>query len=222
MSAKEFPIRVRIIMLVLNFVPQVHLSLVAFIILWFKPGLLFSSLIALGGVYLFPPLCTRLILCLRPIRGSHISMTSPDFLTWWASLQLQIIFCRFPVLEEALRLVPGLYSLWLRLWGAKIGRLTYWAAGTLIMDRPFLQIGDDVLFGAGVRLSAHVIEQTKPGDQELLLGVIKIGSKCSIGGYSMLACGTVIEDGQALKAFSLSPPFSIWKDGRRHKEPQTP
>jgi len=55
-----------------------------------------------------------------------------------------------------------------------------------------------------------------------LLGAIKIGSRCSIGGYSLLTCGTVVEDGQALKAFTLSPPFSVWKDGRRFKNLHTP
>ena len=30
--------------------------------------------------------------------------------------------------------MPTLYSNWLRLWGAKIGRLAYWSAGTLIAD----------------------------------------------------------------------------------------
>ena len=205
-------------MLALNFLPLVHLILMALVIYWLKPSLWISGLIILGALYVVPPLCTRLLLYLRPIRESHIVMASPDFLTWWASLQFQVVFCRFPALEEALRLVPGLYSAWLRLWGARIGRLTYWAAGTLILDRPFLQIGDDVTFGAGVRLNAHVIEQTKPGAQELLLSAIKIGSQCSIGGYSLLTCGTTVENDQALRAFTISPPFSVWKDGRRIKE----
>ena len=32
------------------------------------------------------------------------------------------VHARFPALEAALRLVPGLYSAWLRLWGSRVGR----------------------------------------------------------------------------------------------------
>ncbi len=61
-------------------------------------------------------------------------------------------------MEEILRLIPGLYSFWLRAWGSRVGKLTYWAPQTVILDRGFLEIGDHVIFGAGVRINPHVME----------------------------------------------------------------
>jgi hypothetical protein len=138
-------------------------------------------------------------------------------MVWWALFCLQTLYCRFPILEELLRSVPGLYSQWLRLWGARIGRFTYWAAGTAILDRPFLDIGDDVIFGAGVRLNPHVIEQNESGQHELVLATVKIGDGAMIGGYSLLTSGTEIGAGESPHAFLLCPPYTQWKNGRRIK-----
>ena len=132
-------------------------------------------------------------------------------------MQLQVVFCRLTFLEELLRMVPSLYSAWLRLWGAKIGRLTYWAAGTMILDRSFLRVGDDVIFGAGVRINAHVLQKQDDGGLELLLGTIKIGDRASVGGYSLLTSGCEIAAGEATHAFLILPPFSRWEHGKRAK-----
>ena len=58
-------------------------------------------------LYLVPPLTARIIRCLAPIREGRIPIGRRDFFVWWALLNLQVIFCRFPALEEGLRLVPG-------------------------------------------------------------------------------------------------------------------
>jgi len=86
-----------------------------------------------------------------------------------------------------------------------------------ILDRSLIEIGDDVIFGAGVRLNPHVIADDDSGAALLHLGPVRIGSGCSVGGYSLLTAGTIVESGQTLKAFSLSPPFTTWRDGRRAK-----
>ena len=128
-----------------------------------------------------------------------------------------MMFNRFPFLEEALRVFPGLYSNWLRLWGSHIGRLTFWAPGVTVLDRGYLDIGDDVVFGAGVRLNGHVLMRTSAGTLELALGTIKIGAGASIGGYSLLTAGTEIAAGESTRAHLLSPPFTIWREGKRLK-----
>jgi hypothetical protein len=38
-----------------------------------------------------------------------------------------------------------------------------------------------------------------------------------VGGFSTLAPGTVIEEGETTRALLKSPPFSRWKDGKRTK-----
>jgi acetyltransferase-like isoleucine patch superfamily enzyme len=166
-------------------------------------------------LYLAPPLAARFIRTVFPIREGHIAVSTPEFLTWWALFNLQVIYCRLPALEECLRLVPGLYSCWLRLWGARVGRLTYWAAGLRVLDRSFLHIGNDVVFGAGVRLNPHVLARNEHNQMELTLATVIIGDRAIIGGYSLLTAGSEVAADECTRAFLVSPPFGKWQDGRR-------
>ena len=208
----------RLLLLALNFLPLIQVVLVI--------GLLFTPYanwparisITLAVLYLSPPLIARLILFLVPLPQGRIAVGTKAFFGWWTLFQLQIVFCRLPALEEIVRLIPGVYSLWLRLWGARIGRLTYWSPGAVITDRSFLCIGNDVVFGAGVRLNAHVLAKDKEGKMELLLATLKIGDRVMVGGYSLLTAGTEISSDEATRAFLISPPFSLWKDGKRVKQ----
>jgi hypothetical protein len=201
-------------LLVWNALPGVYLASLLCGVFWVH-GLLVKMILLLAGIYLLPPLVVRILLACRRIEAGSHPLDSPEFLTWWATAQCQVLFCRFPALEEMLRLVPGLYSAWLRLWGAKVGRLTYWSPELRILDRSFLEIGDDVVFGIGVRLNPHVLSDDEMGRPTLHLGSVKVGDDCRIGGYSLLTAGTVVEPNQSLKAFSLSPPWTVWQKGRR-------
>jgi hypothetical protein len=210
----------RLLMLALNFIPVLHALIAALLLLAPYAGFRARILAASAFLYLTPAFAARMIRSFAALPEGRISVGTRPFFVWWTLFQLQVVFCRFPALEEILRLVPGLYSQWLRLWGARIGRLTYWSAGTLITDRSFLSIGDDVVFGAGVRLNAHVLAKNKDGQMELLLATVKIGDRVMIGGYSLLTAGTEISSDEATRAFLISPPFSVWKDGKRnHPQP---
>lgn len=208
----------RLALLLLNFLPLIHLALVVVLLAWPWAAAGWRVLGALAALYLLPPLLARGLLLTRPFRDTHIALDSPDFLRWWALWCLQALFCRWPCLEEGLRLVPGLYSVWLRFWGARIGRLTYWAPGLLILDRPFLEIGDDVMFGAGVRLNPHVIAPDENGRIQLLLAPVNIGDGALIGGYALLTAGAEIPPGECTRAYLISPPFSRWKNGKRLRD----
>lgn len=176
-------------------------------------------LISLAIIYLFPPVLGRLILLVFPIKNSTIKLDSTEFMAWWFLSSLQTIYSRFPFLEELLRSIPSAYSMWLRLWGSKIGAMTFWAPGVMILDRSFLNIADFVTFGAGVRLNPHVIVKNEDGERELVLANINIEKNSLIGGYSLLTAGTTICENECTTAFLRSPPFSVWKDNRRVKEP---
>jgi hypothetical protein len=210
----------RLLMLGLNFIPALHAVATIFLLVvpyMASPGRIGFALI---WFYLVPALVARLVLTVSNIPEGRIPVSTKSFLAWWTLFQLQVIYCRLPVLEEILRLIPGLYSQWLKLWGSHIGRFTYWAPGTLITDRSFLSIGDDVVFGAGVRLNAHVLAKGDNGKMELLLARVAIGNGAIIGGYSLLTAGTEISAGEVTRAFLVSPPFSVWKDGKRLRRQQ--
>jgi len=172
-------------------------------------------------LYLLPPLLARIILLLAPCRLGIININSNDFIKWWALFNLQVIFCRLPFLEEFLRLIPGIYGPWLRLWGAKIGRLTYWAPGLKILDRSFVRIGDDVVFGADVRLNPHVMYKDKNGMLVLALDYVTLGDRTMIGGYSLFTAGTIIYPDQSTRALLCLPPFSRFRNGRREKDEES-
>jgi hypothetical protein len=213
-SAGTWPLRTRLVMVALNFLPLLHAAGVGACILALDGGWRIGAAVLV--LFLLPPLIARMLLLVFPIPAGSHPVGSRAFLIWWASAQCQMLFCRFPFLEECLRLVPGLYSCWLRLWGAKIGRLTFWPPGLRILDRSLLRIGHDVVFGSGVRLNAHVIARDEnTGELLLHLAEIEIGDGAHIGGYSLLTAGSIVERGEHLKAFSLSPPFTRWRDNRR-------
>jgi hypothetical protein len=214
-ASVALPWQGRILMLALNFTPMIHAGSVLLLFLLPYSTAWIRLMIAIGCLYLIPPFLARLVLSICKIPQKPIPLGTAAFFAWWMLFQLQVVFCRFPALEEILRLIPGLYSQWLRLWGARIGRFTYWSAGTLITDRSFLEIGDDVVLGAGVRLNPHVLDKNADQKIELLLATVRIGPRAVIGGYSLLTAGAEIHPDEVTRAFLISPPFSIWKDGKR-------
>jgi hypothetical protein len=152
-------------------------------------------------LYLLPVVIVRAFLAVRPLTLGRVATDDPGFLAWWFSAQWQVVFVRLPFLEELLRLVPGLYSLWLRLWGARIGSLVYWAPGVAILDRPLVRVGSRVIFGIGVRINPHVIAPFEDGRVGLHINYVTIGDDALVGGYSLLLPGSEIEAGAITKPF---------------------
>lgn len=204
-----------IALLLCSYIPFLHIIiiLVTLFVPWAGLGWRTGGAVAL--LYLLPPVVARCILKIWPIREGIIQMPSRDYFIWWILLNLQVVFCRLSFLEELMRLVPGAYGVWLRLWGSKIGRFIYWAAGLQILDRSFLDIEDGVVFGAGVRLNPHVVARNDSGQMELLLATVHLGKRSFIGGYALLTAGTRVADDESIRACQLSPPFSHWQGGRR-------
>jgi hypothetical protein len=205
----------RLLLLGLNFIPLAHLASVIVVALLPSAEAMWRVTAAILALYLAPPLLARTVRALFAIPEGKMPLGSKAFFSWWTLFQLQMIFCRLPQLEEMLRLVPGAYSAWLRLWGAHIGRLTFWSPGTLVLDRPFLSVGDDVVFGAGVHIDPHVLAKNATDQIELILGTIKIGDRTRVGAYSLLTAGSEIAPDENPRALLVLPPFSAWKDGKR-------
>jgi hypothetical protein len=218
LEACDLSVVQRIGVLALNALPLAHVAGVAWIALWPWAAVAWRLPAALGALYLLPPLVARAIVKGFPFRATVIKPGTADFFKWWTLLCLQTVFCRFPALEEAMRLVPALYSAWLRLWGSRIGRLVYWAPGLRVLDRSFLDVGDDVVFGAAVRLNPHVMARNEKGELQLVLAPVKIGARAVIGGYALLTAGTEIPAYETTRACLLSAPFTRWQGGRRVRE----
>jgi hypothetical protein len=155
------------------------------------------AIAAVGLLYALPLCAYRLHLLFFPIPTGISRLKGQDYSPWWGSHQFQVIYIAFPMLETVLRLVPGLFSLWLRLWGAQVGRGVYWTPGLEIADRGLLEIGDRVVFGHRVGLYSHII---KPRNHDLVLYVkpIHIGSDVFLGAGTHIAPGAMIESGSYL------------------------
>jgi hypothetical protein len=172
---------------------------------------------ALALLYVGPPLAARVVLRLGGPPPERAPVGSRPFVRWWALSQLQILFARLPWLEEALRLLPGLYSTWLRLWGARVGRHVFWAPGVTLTDRYLVDVGDRALVGMGTHLASHLV---LPGDggPTLLLARVTIGADAVVGGHSLLGPGSRVPTGQAAPARTVLPPFWSLVGGRRRPD----
>ncbi len=152
-------------------------------------------------LYGFPVLVYRLHQQIYPLKNGISYLQGENYSPWWGSHQLQLIYIAFPALETLLRLVPGLFSIWLRLWGAQIGKQVYWTPGLEIADRGLLTIGDNVVFGHQVGLYSHIV---KPRRDNLMLYLkpITIGDDSFIGAGSYIGPGATITAGSFLAAGS--------------------
>lgn len=178
--------------------------------------------LAPAWLLLAPPLVTRLILALRPLPKTEIAIGSTHFMTWWVTSQWQVIFNRLPMIEELIRLVPGFYSVWLRLWGARIGKFVYWTPGLRILDRSLLDIGDRVTFGAGVSINPHIMLPNRAGRLMLYAATVSIGADVLVGGDSVLLAGSWIGPGEISPGKRILAPFAGWQGGRRIDPPNDP
>ncbi|MEH2170027.1 MAG: DapH/DapD/GlmU-related protein [Nostoc sp.] len=172
----------------------------AIVYLAYLPNI-FSILAVFLFIYGLPVLVYRLHEWVYPVREGISYLQGKEYNPWWGSHQIQVIYIAIPALEALLRLIPGVFSCWLRLWGAKVGRDVYWTPGLEIADRSLLEIGDRVVIGHRVGIYSHII---KPRKQNLMLYVkkVKIGSNVFVGAGSNLAPGVVIGDGSYLPAAS--------------------
>lgn len=106
--------------------------------------------------------------------------------------QIQLVLNSFNGFESVLRMIPGVYSFWLRLWGAKIGKGITWTPTVKILDRAYVSIGNYVIFGYGVSLAPHVITPTARGIQ-LYLAKIIVEDQCFLGALAGLGPGVTLE-----------------------------
>ena len=220
-AVSELSLSRRLAMVAIGYIPLLHLSgtlsLVALPLAGFAPMWLIA--LSPAALYLIPPLVVRVTLLFWPLTDGRYALSDPQFLRWWFTAQWQVLFNRLPMFEELLRIVPAFYSLWLRVWGAKVGGLVYWSPGCIVLDRPLIRVGSRVVVGAAARLHSHLIMQSASGKTSLVLGVIEIGNDALIGGLSLVLPGVVVRDGQQTRGARPAAPFSEFVDGKciRHK-----
>ncbi|HUF63536.1 MAG TPA: hypothetical protein VMN36_15780 [Verrucomicrobiales bacterium] len=195
--------------------PLLHLSLCGSgLAAWIHTGCALWCLWILGFLYLFPPIAFQIHQRLWPLQEGWRRLDTPNYSPWWGSLQMQAVFNAAPVLEALLRIVPGCYSLWLRLWGSRIGRAVVWSPRVEISDRALVDIGDRVVFGHRVALYGHVVDR-RNGTFFLYAKRIRIGAGAFLGAGSRIGPGAIIGPGVRL------PVLTDVRVGE-HKRPDPP
>lgn len=201
-TAESQPEKMTLLSTILSFFPLFIIILGCSCLLWICTAPSFFNVLSLIlTLYALPLLIYKIHNHFYPISEGISYLQGKAYSPWWGSYQIQVIYITFPILESLLRLIPGMFSLWLRLWGAKVGKGVYWTPHLEISDRGFLEIGDYVIFGHKVGIYSHVI---KPRKDNLMLYVKKvhIGSHSFIGAGSYLATGVVITEGSLVNADS--------------------
>ncbi|MBE9241241.1 acyl transferase [Synechocystis salina] len=145
-------------------------------------------------IYGLPLLTYRIHQLFYPLQPGFSYLVGKQYSPWWGTYQIQLIYSAFPALERLLHFVPGLFSLWLRLWGSTIGQKVLWTPSIQILDRGMLHIGNQVIFGHQVTFVGHAI---KPKQHNLLLYVdrITVGNNVFISAEVGLSPGVAIADG---------------------------
>lgn len=172
----------------------------------------------LGWLYLLPPLLCRLLIGLfgRPVT-ERATPHQPAFRLWWFLTQLQMPFNRIGLLEELLRLVPGLYSSWLNLWGARVSLLTFWTRDVLISERYLLTVESGVTIASQTGITAHLVDRDAQGQLRLLVAPVVIERAAVMGIRSGLGPGCRLYAGELLPTGRMLPPHCGWRAGRKRR-----
>lgn len=168
----------------------------------------------LAWLYLLPPILCRLAILIAGRPQGSLNERSPEFLHWWRLSQLQLVYARVPLLEELLRLVPGLYNLWLNLWGGRVHITAYWSPGVQVFDRYYLHIGRGAIIGGNARVGAHVIEREESGQFRLIVAPVNIDAGATLGMSAAAGPGVHIHANSTVPAGRLLRPGQHWPPQR--------
>lgn len=167
---------------------------------------LFSSLFCL---YFLPILLKNIHQLFFKIKIGESDIFAKSYCPWWTNHQLQMLYMSFPFIETSIRLIPGAYTVWLRLWGSRIGKNVYWTPGVTIYDRDLIEISDNCIIGEKALFVAHIISP-RNGRGILTIEPIKVEKNAFIGAGTVLSHGCLIKEGALLKAGTELYPRSIF------------
>lgn len=154
----------------------------------------------IAWLYLAPPLLCRLLLAAHGRPSGRFTQDTTGYRIWWTATQLQMPFNRLPFLEELLRLVPGLYPLWIRLWGGAFSLQAYAAPGVVITDRWLVSVGRGVVLGAQSAISSHAGLRDEAGRWVVELAEPVVEDHAILGAQSGLGPGARIRRGAMFPA----------------------
>ncbi len=161
-----------------------------------------SALLLVFVIYLAPPMVLRILFRWAPLKPGVLAISGRVFCPWLASHHIQAFYDALPYLESLLRVIPGFYSMWLRMWGSRIGYGVEWPVRIDVLDRDQMEIGNRVVFAREVELSAHVRQKTEAG-LRVLVRPVRIGSHAFIGAGVRMGPGAHVPSDASVPALSV-------------------
>jgi hypothetical protein len=181
-----------------------------------------SLLLLLGVLYVLPPFVQRILLRWTPIRPGVSAIDYKTFSPWLATHHIQAFYDALPQLESLLRVIPGFYSMWLRLWGSRVGYGVEWPISMQVLDRSLMDIGNRVVFSRGVELVAHVRSKSESGSgaSKVLVRQVRIGGSAFVGPGTRTGPGASIPGSASVPAQTVIGVNELFGAGPHHPAPE--
>ncbi|MBL8531085.1 MAG: hypothetical protein JNK94_05055 [Hyphomonadaceae bacterium] len=177
-----------------------------------------SALLLLFVVFGFPPMALRVLERWAPIKPGVACIDGRKFCPWLAAHHIQAFYDALPFLESLLRVIPGFYSMWLRMWGSRVGYGVEWPVRMDVLDRNLMDIGNRVVFSREVELAAHVRKKVDGAGSRVLVRRVHVGSHAFIGAGARIGPGASVPSNANVPALAVVDVNEAFGDAVRHPE----
>lgn len=179
---------------------------------------LWSAALLIFVIFFLPPIVQRVVFRWAALKQGVSEIDGRKFSPWLASHHIQAIYDALPFLESLLRVFPGFYSMWLRMWGSRVGYGVEWPVRMDVLDRGLMDIGNRVVFSREVELAAHVRKKTDGGRSRVLMRTVRIGSYAFIGACARIGAGASVPSNASVPGLTAVGVNEVFGDAVRHHE----
>lgn len=179
---------------------------------------LWSAALLLFVIYFLPPMVQRIMFRWAPLKHGVSIIDGGKFNSWLAAHHIQAFYDALPYLEALLRVFPGFYSMWLRMWGSRIGYGVTWPVRMDVIDRSLVDIGNRVTFDREVELTAHVRQKMDGAGSRVLVRAVRIGSYAFVGARARIGPGATVPHNANVPAMTVVGVNETFGEIARHPE----
>lgn len=179
---------------------------------------LWSALLLLFVLYFLPAMVQRVMFRWAPLKQGIACIDGRVFCPWLASHHIQAFYDALPYLESLLRVLPGFYSMWLRMWGSRVGYGVEWPVRMDVLDRSLMDIGNRVVFSREAELAAHVRKKTDGGRSRVLVRTVRIGSYAFVGAGARIGAGASVPSNASVSEMAIVGVNEVFGDAVRHHD----
>jgi len=177
-----------------------------------------SAILLVFVIYGFPPMVLRILNRWTPIKPGVACIDGQAFCPWLAAHHIQAFYDALPFLESLLRVIPGFYSMWLRMWGSRVGYGVEWPVRMDVLDRNLMEIGNRVVFAREVELAAHVRRKQDGAGSRVLVRPVRIGGYAFIGAGARIGPGASVPHNANVPERVVVDVNETFGDAARHPE----